>query len=180
MITINLLPIDKRKKAIGRKPQTPFILTIIFIFIAVGLSYFYFSLLIKNKKIELANLKTSYQSKEATIKDYRDLEVEIAKIKSLLTQIKATQSQARTILDSLRLIKENTPQEVILTGLSLTKIGSDNIVIAARASSPRIAALYRERIAQADWVEKVELGSLTISPDESTIFNLEVTLKKSP
>lgn len=176
MISINLLPAEKKHLGIGTRPLAPMMATLILMVLGVLAFSFYLAYLNQNLKQSInAKNKQIEQIKKQNI-EYDQLINKLNQIRPLITEIKKIEQQSDVLYQTLKLLKENTPTDVQFTSLTLNNEAENNIIIAGKAMSARAAARFRAAFDQVDWVQKALLSSMTIAEDGSAQFSLTLTV----
>lgn len=176
MISINLLPAEKKRLGIGTRPLAPVATALILIVLGVVALSFYLAYLNQNLKQSINEKNKQIAQIKKQNAEYDRLINKLNQIRPLLTEIKEIEQQSDILYQTLKLVKENTPTDVQFTSLTLNNETENNIVIAGKAMSARAAARFRAAFDQVDWVQKALLSSITIAEDDSAQFSLTLTV----
>lgn len=177
MITINLLPKDKRRAKIGSQPVAPLLAVIIFLALGLAVLTIYFNGQNKSYQKMISEFDKQISLAKAKTKDYEETENKLKQIQSLTQEIEEINYQATLVEKTLTEIKNNTPVDVQFTGLGVAKDSKSNINLTGKSLSLRAISRFRERFEELDWAESAALDAVTQADEGGYSFTVKVISK---
>lgn len=179
MISINLLPADKKSRSFINQPTKPIIASFVLLLVSMLVLTFLINRTSNQITKNTVQVEKNIKQQEQKNKEFDNLSRELSSAKGIIANIKTIEKKAALIYQTLQFLKANIPVDVDVTGLSLEKAEADNIKIVGNAGSADALARFRAKFNNEDWVSSALMNNLATNMETNRIqFTLSITVKE--